>query len=61
MPYRIRKVTRKACYKVSNKKTKKVYAKCSTKEKAKKQIRLLTAIQYNSKFVPRNRTMNNRR
>lgn len=61
MPYQLRKVTRKACYKVSNKKTKKVYAKCSTKEKAKKQIRLLTAIQYNSKFVPRNRTMNNRR
>ena len=61
MPYQLRKVTRKACYKVSNKKTKKVYAKCSTKEKAKKQIRLLTAIQYNSKFVPINRTMNNRR
>lgn len=57
MPYKIRKVTRKPCYKVSNKKTKKVYAKCSTRENAKKQVRLLNAIKYNSKFIPRNRTM----
>ena len=53
MPYTIRKVSNKNCYKVMNKKTKRVFAKCTTKEKAKKQLRLLNAVEYNKNFVPR--------
>lgn len=50
MPYKIRKVNNKSCYKVYNKRTKKVYAKCSTLENAKKQVRLLQAIENNAAF-----------
>tara|TARA_B100001173_G_scaffold108067_1_gene93601 strand:- start:3314 stop:3496 length:183 start_codon:yes stop_codon:yes gene_type:complete len=50
MPYTIRKVRNQPCYKVYNKKTKKVHAKCTSREKAQKQIRLLNAIKYNKKF-----------
>lgn len=50
MPYFTRKVTRKNCYRVKNKNTKRVFSKCSTKENTKKQIRLLRAIQYNKTF-----------
>ena len=52
MPYSIRKVPNKACYRVSNKKTKKVFAKCSSKNNAEKQMRLLRAIENNKNFVP---------
>jgi len=51
MPYTVRKVRNKPCYRVSNKRTKKVYAKCSTKENAKKQVKLLRAVENNPKFV----------
>ena len=54
MPYSIRKVNKKNCFKVYNKKTKKVHAKCTSREKALKQIRLLNAIKYNKKFKPNN-------
>ena len=50
MPYTIRKVPNKRCYRVTNKQTKKVLAKCTTMEKAKKQIRLLNAIDHNPNF-----------
>lgn len=50
MPYTIRKVTRNNCYRVRNKNTKRVFSKCTTKENAKKQLRLLRAIQYNKSF-----------
>lgn len=56
MPYQSRKVPKKKCYRVTNRKTKRVFAKCSTKENAKKQLRLLRAIQYNKDFVPRNKS-----
>lgn len=39
MPYTIRKVRNKDCYKVVNKINDKIYAKCSTLENAKKQKR----------------------
>jgi hypothetical protein len=52
MPYAIRKVKNKSCYKVYNKKTKRVSAKCTSKTRAKKQIKLLSAIEYNKDFVP---------
>ena len=50
MPYTLRKVNKKGCYTVKNKYTKRVYAKCSTKENAQKQLRLLRAIEYNKSF-----------
>lgn len=63
MPYRIQYIPNKTrkCYSVREKKTKKrgkknrskkpkIYSKCTTKEKAKKQIRLLRALKYNPKF-----------
>ena len=63
MPYTIRKVNKKPCYRVYNKKSKKVFAKCSTRENAKKQLRLLRALEFNKNFVPNsnNRTQKNRR
>jgi hypothetical protein len=67
MPYTIRKVQNKPCFKVYNKKTKRVYSKCSSKKNAQSQLRLLRAIEYNKDFVPRssgisrrNREMNRR-
>jgi hypothetical protein len=53
MPYSTRKVRGKNCYKVYNKKTKRVFSQCATKENAAKQIRLLRAMEFNKDFVPR--------
>ena len=50
MPYSIRKVSKKGCYSIKNKYTKRVFAKCATKENAKKQLRLLRAIEFNKSF-----------
>jgi len=50
MPYKTRKVRGKKCYKVYNPKSKKVFAKCSTPENAKSQMRLLRAIQNSKTF-----------
>ena len=61
MPYTIRKVPRKTCYKVSNRKTKRVFSKCTTKRRAKKQLRLLHALEYNKNFVPRGSRRTRRR
>ena len=63
MPYSIRKVNKKPCYRVYNKKSKKVFAKCSTREKAEKQLRLLRALEFNKNFVPysNNRTQKNKK
>jgi hypothetical protein len=60
MPYRSRKVRGKPCYRVTNKDNKKIFAKCTTKENAKKQMKLLRAIQFNKNFKP-NRTQKNRK
>ena len=60
MPYTVRKVRGKPCFKVYNKKSKRVYSKCASRENAQKQLRLLRAIEYNKKFVPRNRTLKNK-
>lgn len=54
MPYTIRKVPRKSCFRVTNRKTKRVFARCTTKTRAQKQVRLLRAIENNRNFVPRN-------
>jgi len=50
MPYSIRKVKNKQCYTVKNNKTKRAFSKCTTKENAKKQLRLLRAIAFNKSF-----------
>jgi len=52
MPYSVRKVPNKKCYRVSNKKTKKVFAKCTSKKNATRQMRLLRAIENNKNFIP---------
>ena len=52
MPYTMRKVSKKRCYRVTNSKSKRIMSKCTTKAKAEKQLRLLRAIQNNKKFVP---------
>lgn len=49
MPYGIRK-TRKGCYSVYNKKTSRVFSKCTSKKKANKQSKLLRAIMFNPDF-----------
>jgi hypothetical protein len=58
MPYTIRKVPKKNCYRVSKKNrskgTRKVFSKCATKKNAIKQLRLLRALQFNRKFIPNN-------
>lgn len=52
MPYVSRKVRGKNCYRVSNKKKKYVFSKCTSKRNATKQLRLLRALQFNKKFNP---------
>ena len=56
MPYTIRKVRNKNCYSVRTTKTKKVKAKCATKENAKKQVRLLRALEVNKSFAKKFRS-----
>ena len=59
MPYTMRKVPNKRCYRVTNTHSKKVMARCTSKVKAEKQLRLLRAIQNNKNFKvrPRSRTV----
>jgi hypothetical protein len=54
MPYKIRYSRKKKCYSVINKKTKRVFAKCTTKKNATRQSRLLRAIMFNKDFIPYN-------
>ncbi len=49
MPYTMRKVSKRRCYRVYNKSTKRVFAKCTSKSKAKKQLRLLRGLEWNEK------------
>ena len=51
MPYTIRKVPNKRCYRVTNRKSKQIMAKCTSKDKAKKQVRLLLGIENNRTFA----------
>ena len=64
MPFRLQYIPSKKCYSVRKKKSKNktkkkkalsgrtVFSKCTTREQAIKQIRLLRAIIYNPKFKP---------
>ena len=63
MPYTIRKVPNRNCYSVKKAKTKvkgkakgkgrRTFARCTSKAKAKKQVRLLYALENNPNFIPR--------
>ena len=53
MPYTLRKVRGKSCFKLYNRKTKRVFSKCASKKNVTKQLTLLRAIEYNKNFVPR--------
>ena len=61
MPYTLRKVPRKDCYRVKNTKNKRIMSKCTTKAKATKQIRLLRGIMYNKSFAARLRSTRKKR
>ena len=61
MPFKIRKVRGKNCYTVYKAKNKKVYAKCTTRKKAERQLRLLRAIIFNKNFKPNSGGSQNRR
>ena len=61
MPYTIRKVRNKKCYRVTTSKTKRVLAKCTTMEKAKKQVRLLRALEVNKEFAKKVRATRKKR
>ena len=52
MPYAIRRTKHKKCFQVYNKNTKRIFAKCTTKQNAIKQSKLLRALMYNPDFVP---------
>lgn len=49
MPYSIRKVRNQECYTVKNTVSGKIHAKCTTLEKAKRQVILLHSIQKKKK------------
>jgi len=62
MPYKTRKVRGRNCYRVYNRNSKRVFAKCTSKENAIKQMRLLRAIENNKSFKLRLRnTRKNRK
>lgn len=53
MPYKIRKIRNKNSYKVYNVSTGKVFSKSTSLKKARSQLRLLLALEYNPNFRPR--------
>lgn len=55
MPYATRKVPRRRCFRVYNTSTKRVFSKCTSKSKAKRQVNLLRAIENNRTFKRRKR------
>lgn len=60
MPYKSRKVRGKRnCYRVINTRSKHAFSKCATRKNAKKQMKLLRALQFNKNFVPNSRSKKN--
>lgn len=45
MPYKMRKMPNKSCYKVYNKNSKRVFSKCASKKKAVRQMKLLDVLE----------------
>lgn len=60
MPYKTRKVRGKSCYKVYNLDNKRVFSRCTRKQNATKQMKLLRALQFNKKFVPNSKFRKNK-
>ena len=58
MPYSIRKLPNQNKYRVKNKETGKIHAKATTLKNAKKQVRLMNAIDHNPKFAKKIRKKN---
>ena len=56
MPYVMRKLSKRRCYSVKNKKTKRIMSKCTSKKKAIRQMRLLRGIKFNKKFAQKIRS-----
>jgi hypothetical protein len=46
MPYNIKKNKNKNCYRVTNKSTHKIHAKCTTKSNATRQVKFLQGIKH---------------
>jgi hypothetical protein len=60
MPFTMKKVRGKRCYSVFNTKSpQRIHSKCTTKNKAQKQLRLLRAIIFNKNFKLRPKNINN--
>ena len=53
MPIKVRKLPNANCYRVYNRDTKVIHSKCTTLENAKKQKRLLDALDHNWKPATR--------
>ena len=51
MPFEIRKLPNRNCYRIRNSKTGQIHAKCSSYENAQAQLRLLRGIEYGN-FKP---------
>ena len=56
MPFAIRKHTRKHCYTVYNSNTRRIHAKCTSKARAEKQLKLLRAVVFGNFKPTRNAT-----
>ncbi len=54
MPYQIRKLPNRNCFRVRNPENGRVYSECTSLEKAKAQVKLLRAIDHG--FKPRSRS-----
>lgn len=52
MPYKVRKVRNQDCYKTYNTETKRVFAKCTTKEKALRQLATIRRKVYGTSKSP---------
>lgn len=61
MPYTIRKVRGRNCYRVKNQKSKRIMAKCTTLNRAKRQVRLLYGLENGLKPNLPNRSTRRRR
>ncbi len=65
MPYSMHRLTRRNCWQVVNDKSRHIFSKCSTRKKARKQLRLLRAITYGNfkptrPYVPSRKTRRRR-
>jgi hypothetical protein len=57
MPYNTRKVRGKNCFRVYNKRNKRVFSKCATLKNATRQMRLLRALENNKNFIPNSKRL----